>query len=168
MSPSGSQGGELIRWTDFDSRGFHSDDVSVDWGTFRWAEQFFGKPFSVDGFASGSNSKCAGFFPKRFIPGTSGVDFFMQELSSEDFFWLFPPVNLLCKTVEHPALFRSSDVLLLLVWPNLLFSYFFPEGRHLPEWVSAVVPIKPTFWLVLWLQASFSGVLDLGTVCLFR
>ena len=25
------------------------------------------------------------------------------------------------------------------------FSYFFPEGRHLPEWVSAVVPIKPTF-----------------------
>ena len=39
-------------------------------------------------------------------------------------------------------------------------SYFFPEGRHLPEWISAVVPIEPT-WLVLWLQASSSGVLGL-------
>ena len=77
-----------------------------------------GNCFSVDGFASGSISKCARFFSKRFTPGTGGVDFFMHELSSEDFFWLFPPVNLLCKTVEHLALFRSSGVLLLPVWPK--------------------------------------------------
>ena len=141
----------------------------MDWGTFRWAEQFFGKPFSVDGFASGSNSKCAGFFPKRFIPGTSGVDFFMQELSSEDFFWLFPPVNLLCKTVEHPALFRSSDVLLLLVWPNLLFQLFLPRGQtfaivgfcsssyqtYLCGWSSGYKQVLQECWIF-------------GTVCLFR
>ena len=130
--------------------------------------------FSVYGFASGSNSKCARFFSKRFTPGTGGVDFFMQELSSEDFFWLFPPVNLLCKTVEHLALFRASGVLLLPVWPkSSFFSYFFPEGRHLPEWVSAVVPVKPTFvagplvtskffrsvgsWDCLLIQVDFGG-----------
>ena len=101
----------------------------MHWDTFRWAEQVFGKSFSVDGFASGSNSKCARFFSKRFTPGTGGVDFFMQELSSEDFFWLFPPVNLLCKTVEHLALFRASIVLLLLVWPkSSFFSYFFQRA----------------------------------------
>jgi len=84
--------------------------------------------FSVYGFASGSNSKCARFF-KRFTLGTGGVDFFMQELSSEDFFWLFLPVNLLCKTVEHLALFRTSSVLLLSVWPkSSFFSYFFQVG----------------------------------------
>ena len=84
--------------------------------------------FSVCGFASGSNSKCARFFPKRFTLGTGGVDFFMQELSSEDFFWLFLPVNLLCKTVEHLALFRTSGVLLLSVWPkSSFFSYFFSK-----------------------------------------
>ena len=89
-----------------------------------------GKSFSVDGFASGSISKCARFFSKRFTPGTGGVDFFMQELSSEDFFWLFPPVNLLCKTVEHLALFRTSGVLLLPVWPkSSFFSYFFSRGQ---------------------------------------
>ena len=88
-----------------------------------------GKSFSVDGFASGSNSKCARFFSKRFTLGTGGVDFFMQELSSEDFFWLFLPVNLLCKTVEHLALFRTSGVLLLSVWPkSSFFSYFFQVG----------------------------------------
>ena len=89
----------------------------------------FGKYFSVDGFASGSNSKCARFFSKRFTSGTGGVDFFMQELSSEDFFWLFPTVNLLCKAVEHLVLFRTSGVLLLLVWPNNLFQLFFPRGQ---------------------------------------
>ena len=88
-----------------------------------------GKSFTVYGFASGSNSKCARFFSKRFTSGTGGVDFFMQELSSEDFFWLFPPVNLLCKTVEHLALFRTSGVLLLSVWPkSSFFSYFFQVG----------------------------------------
>ena len=86
--------------------------------------------FFVCGFASGSNSKCARFFPKRFTLGTGGVDFFMQELSSEDFFWLFLPVNLLCKTVEHLALFRTSGVLLLPVWPkSSFFSYFFSRGQ---------------------------------------
>ena len=68
---------ELIKWADFGSWDFHSDDISVDWDTFRWAEQVSGKSFSVDGFASGSNSKCARFFSKRFISGTSGVDFLM-------------------------------------------------------------------------------------------
>merc|ERR1711989_63886 len=52
----------------------------------------------------------------------------MQELSSEDFFWLFLPVNLLCKTVEHLALFRTSGVLLLSVWPKFFFSYFLRVG----------------------------------------
>ena len=88
-----------------------------------------GKSFSVYGFASGSNSKCARFFPKRFTLGTGGLDFFLQELSLEDFFWLFLPVNLLCKTVEHLALFRTSGVLLLSVWPkSSFFSYFFQVG----------------------------------------
>ena len=62
---------------------------------------------------------------------------------------------------------------IIVVWPNLLFSYFFPEGRHLPEWVSAVVPVKPTFvagtlatskffrsvgsWDCLLIQVDFGG-----------
>ena len=81
---------------------------------------------------------------------------------------------LLCKTVEPLALFRASGVLLLPVWPkSSFFSYFFPEGRHLPEWVSAVVPVKPTFvagplvtskffrrvgsWDCLLIQVDFGG-----------
>ena len=46
-----------------------------------------GNCFSVDDFASGNISKCARFSSKRFTPCTGGVDFFMHELSSEDFFW---------------------------------------------------------------------------------
>ena len=85
-----------------------------------------GKSFSVYGFASGSNSKCARFFSKMFTPVTGGVDFFMQKISSEAFFWLFPLVNLICKIVEHLALLIATGVLLLPVWPkSTFFSYFF-------------------------------------------
>ena len=81
--------------------------------------------FSVDGFASGNISKCARFFSKRFTPGTGGVDFFMHELSSEDFFWLFPPVNLLCKTVEHLAFSEPVVFCCCLCGQSLLFSVIF-------------------------------------------
>ena len=53
------------------------------------------------------------------------------------------------------------------------FSYFFPEGRHLQEWVSAVVTVKPFFvagplvtskffrsvgsWDCLLIQVDFGG-----------
>ena len=47
---------------------------------------------------------------KRFVPDTIGVGFIIQGLISEDFFWLFPPVNLLCRAVEYPVLFRSGGV----------------------------------------------------------
>ena len=44
------------------------------------------------------------------------------------------------------ALFRSSGgVYYCLCGQVFFFSYFFLEGRHLPEWVPAVVPIEPTF-----------------------
>ena len=89
-----------------------------------------GNCFSVDGFASGSISKCARFFSKRFTPGTGGVDFFMHELSSEDFFWLFLPVNLLCKTVEHLALFRTSSVFVVACVAKVFyFQLFFSRGQ---------------------------------------
>ena len=113
--------------------------------------------FSVCGFASGSNSKCARFFPKRFTLGTGGVDFFMQELSSEDFFWLFLPVNLLCKTVEHLALFRTSGVLLLSVWPkSSFFSYFFQVGA-LSLSFERVWGLSYWSFLVFWVKFLVAG-----------
>ena len=47
---------------------------------------------------------------KKFVPGTGGVGFIIQGLSSEDFFWLFPLVNLLAGQWRIPALFRSGGV----------------------------------------------------------
>ena len=47
---------------------------------------------------------------KRFVPDTIGVGFIIQGLNSEDFFWLFPLVNLLAGQWRIPALFRSGGV----------------------------------------------------------
>ena len=65
----------MIKYADLGSRDFHADDVSIDAETFRNAEEFFGT-FTVDGFASAGNAKCAKFFSKFDVPGSSGMDFF--------------------------------------------------------------------------------------------
>ena len=82
----------------------------MGWDTFRWVEQFFGKSFSVVGFASGSNFKCAGFFPRGLFLVLVVWALSFKGLVQRIFFWLFPPVNLLCRAVEYPVLFRSGGV----------------------------------------------------------
>ena len=164
---------ELIKWADLGSRDFHGDDISVDWCTFWQAERFFGRAFSVDCFASGSNAKCYRFFSKLHVPGSAGVDFFCQALNKLDFYCVYCPFQFLCKAVCLLASYSACGVVLLPVWPrSSFFSFFFPEGKHLPGWVTAVLRVEPTFvagplvtnkffrstssWLCLLLKVDFA------------
>ena len=86
----------MIKYADMGSRDFHSDDISLDYFTFQEAERKFGS-FTVDGFASSGNAKCSTFFSRRDVPGSAGVDFFMQTLNPSEFYWLFPAISMLCQ-----------------------------------------------------------------------
>ena len=135
----------IIKYADMGSRDFHSDDISVDSLTFQKAVDMFG-PFSVDGFASASNAKCLKFFSKLDVPGSSGLDFFMQQLNPEEGHWLFPPIGRLCQSVMHLAFWKAWGVLVLPVWPrSSFFSFFFPDGKHLAMWATGVLWTRPYF-----------------------
>ena len=34
------------------------------------------------------------------VPGSGGVDFFLQELDQRDFHWIFSPFDVLCKVAR--------------------------------------------------------------------
>ena len=85
----------IIKFADMGSRDFHSDDITIDMQSFAIAEEVFGK-LTVDCFASASNTKCERFFSRKDVPGSSGVDFFMQSLRQEDNHWVFSPIGRIC------------------------------------------------------------------------
>ena len=136
---------EMIKYADLGSRDFHHDDISLDFHTFKEAEDYFGK-FSVDCFASASNAKCSRFFTRKDVPNSSGMDFFMQKLKEEDNHWLFAPIGKLCQAVLHLKQQEVSGVVLVPVWPRAsFFTFCFPDGMHLASWVTKVKWIKPYF-----------------------
>ena len=135
----------VIRYADLGSRDFHADDISVDAVTFAQAVEVFGL-FNVDGFASSSNAKCKKFFSRLDVPGSTGVDFFMQKLSPGDNHWIFPPIGRLCQAVMHLMFWKAMGVVVLPVWPrSSFFPFFFPDGKHLALWVVDVLWTRPYF-----------------------
>ena len=135
----------IIKYADIGSRDFHADDISIDAESFQEAEKVFGN-FSVDCFASASNAKCKKFFTRKDVPGSAGMDFFMQKLKQHDNHWIFPPMGKLSQAVLHLANQKVSGVVLIPVWPrSSFFSFFFPDGMHLASWVTKAKWIRPYF-----------------------
>ena len=77
----------IIQYADKGSRDFHGDDIGVDSEAFAAIEREFGS-FVIDCFASSSNAKCPRFFSKLDVPGSGGVNFFLQELLECDNHWV--------------------------------------------------------------------------------
>ena len=144
----------MIKYADMGSRDFHSDDISLDYFTFQEAERKFGS-FTVDGFASSGNAKCSTFFSRRDVPGSAGVDFFMQTLKPSEFYWLFPPISMVCQAIEHLAIHKARGVVLVPVWPrSSFFSYFFPDGMHVARWAVKCLWVRPYFITGSYVQST--------------
>ena len=135
----------IIRFADIGSRDFHFDDIAIDRDTFIEIQNRFG-PFQVDGFASHFNRKAERFFSKQTSPGSAGVDFFLQDLKSEDNHWLFPMPKDLCEVVWKLQEDRAKGALLVPVWPaSSFFNFFWPDGRHSASWVESMWLTRPRF-----------------------
>ena len=73
-----------------------TDDWSIDNGSFNCINNKFG-PFTVDRFADNKNKKVSKFNSKFFCPGSSSVNAFIVDWSSENN-WLCPPISLIGST----------------------------------------------------------------------
>ena len=135
----------VIEFADLGSRGFFEDDVELDHDTMNEVDNIFG-PFNCDAFASAANTKCELFFSRGNVPGSSGIDFFLQSLDPGVNHWIFPPVKHLIGVIWHLDRFKAHGALVLPVWPQSAFYIeFFPDGIHLANFVQDVFWCKPFF-----------------------
>jgi hypothetical protein len=70
---------------------------------------------TIDGFASRVNTVCTRFFSKWLQVGAEGVDFFAQQLSTEEVYHCCPPVHLVGHMLRR--LSGAGPVMAVLVLP---------------------------------------------------
>ena len=157
---------EIIQWADSGSRDFRSDDYSLDSESFKKLESIFGR-FTVDSMANAANCVCRKFFSRYSSVGTSGVNFFAQQLTLEDYYYCFPPVKRCVDALRHFSSFEASGVMVIPVWPRAsYFNWFFPDGNHAASWCFKLVKLSPCFVSSQFVGPVFKGRKDFDTVAL--
>ena len=92
-----------------------TDEWSIDMSTFKMLLTYFKLYPSVDCFASNINFKCKKFFSKIPQLDLSGVNFFTQDLLSNEVYWACPPPKLIIDVFKHVVKF--DDVRMVLFTP---------------------------------------------------
>ena len=75
------------------------DDWQITHDLFVSLEELWG-PHTVDCFANYYTAKLPRFFSRFWNPGASGIDFFAQELSSENCL-VVPPVSVVARVIHY-------------------------------------------------------------------
>ena len=101
------------------SREIDYDDWGVSQEFFSFMDNLWG-PHSVDRFADHLNFKISNFNSKFWCPGTSQVDAFAMDWSSENN-WLVPPVRLIPAVLRHVKVCKAVGSLVIPVWSSAPF-----------------------------------------------
>ena len=73
-------------------------------------------PHTVDCFANYYTTKLPRFFSRFCNPGRSAIDFFAQELSSDNCL-VVPPVSLVARVIHYLSLQKAMATLVVPLWP---------------------------------------------------
>ena len=104
---------------DYISRLVDFDDWQITHDLFQSLEQLWG-PHTVDCFANYYTAKLPRFFSRFWNPGASGIDFFAQDLSSENCL-VVPPVTLVARVIHYLSLQKAMATLVVPLWPSSSF-----------------------------------------------
>ena len=104
---------------DYISRLIDFDDWQITRDLFLSLEELWG-PHTVDCFANYYTAKLPRFFSRFWNPGASGIDFFAQELSSENCL-VVPPVSLVARVIHYLSLQKAMATLVVPLWPSSSF-----------------------------------------------
>ena len=104
---------------DYVSRLIDFDDWQITPEFFLRLEELWG-PHTVDCFANFYTAKLPRFFSRFWNPGTSGVDFFVQNLESENCL-VVPPVPLVARALLYLSLQKARATIVIPQWPSSSF-----------------------------------------------
>ena len=140
----------LIQLADSASKFRDTDDWGLNRNSFRILEQLSPEKFTLDAFANCTNKQLDKFFSKTQSPGSSGVNAFMQDWSSE-FIYACPPVNLVIDVYRHIVSVPSRGVLVVPKWPNNIFwSIITTDGVHLSKHLVKLRVFRPVIRTGRW------------------
>ena len=77
-------------------------------------------PHTIDCFANYYTEKFPRSFSRFWNTGASGIDFFVQELSSENRL-VVPPVSLVARVIHYLSLQKAMASLVVPLWPSSSF-----------------------------------------------
>ena len=109
---------------DFFSRIIDPDDLDELWG-----------PFTIDRFASHSNTKMERFNSKFTVPSTEAVDAFTQDWRFENNL-LVPPTNCLIRTINYLKTANIHGTLVVPNWPAALFWSCLRENGSFAQFIT--------------------------------
>ena len=78
-----------------------TDEWSIDRKTFLKIQWYFRMEVTIDAFATSANAQVDRFYSIYPQVGSEGLDFFAQDLSDKEVYWICPPVKLVLKTIMH-------------------------------------------------------------------
>ena len=124
------------------------DNSTINDAVFYALEELWG-PHSCDRFACSKNAKIPLFNSWFYQPGSSGVNAFSQDWSHHNN-WLYPPVYLTCKVINHMKLCSAKGTLIVPLWKSAHFwSILCSNGLHwssfIHDWV--VLPNFPNLFI---------------------
>jgi len=136
-----------IQFADIGSKMHNSsDEWGIDEMTFKFIQSYFQIKFNVDAFATSENAKCEKFFSKIPQLNSAGINFYTQELQSENVYWLCPPVKEINNVVEYVNNFVNIKAALFVpVWAGALYWFSLIEGKYFKEIVSEYLLVSPKY-----------------------
>ena len=130
-----------IEKADFISRIIDIDDWQITRDCFEAIERLWGI-HTVDCFANYYNKKVSKYFSRFWNPGSSGVDFFVQNIKGENCL-VVPPVDLIVRALHYLYVCKATATVIVPFWPSSQFlpilsrkyvsfvvGYQFFSGRH--------------------------------------
>ena len=104
---------------DYISRLVDFDDWQITHDLFLSLEELWG-PHTVDCLANYYTAKFPRFFLRFWNPGAPRMDFFAQELSSENCL-VVPPVAIVARVIHYLSLQKATVTLVVPLWPSYSF-----------------------------------------------
>ena len=124
-----------------------TDEWGIDNRTFKHIQSHVGLEVTIDGFATSINKKVDKFYSKYPQCGSLGIDFFAQELSPKEVYWLCPPVKSVLTTINH-VLAAKKRVIAYVSFPEWKSANYWPvikQGSSYAPFVRAAFVSSPKY-----------------------
>ena len=112
-------------------------------------------PFTIDCFATRDTRMCKRFFSAAWEYECEAVNFFRQQISPDEFCWVFPHPRLTAKTIGHLADCGARGVMLLICLPSMPGFFRVFHGGKVARFVKNFFRIFPSWVPPPGVESSF-------------